>query len=192
MNDDDLKKLWKGQAVSSDVMTVEQLRRRATRFQRRVARRNALEYAACIGVVAWFASYVVTFPYPLIRIGSLLLILATGFVAWQLRVRATNLSSPAETGERSWLAFHCEQLERQCKALRSVWLWYVAPFIPGLVVFRWGVEAELDASAPFARGLWANVSIAAIFIAVAAINRYAARRCHRRLVALRRMAVDAA
>ena len=187
MNDDDLKARWKGQAADAVAVPVEKLRRGVTRFQRRIALRNAIEYLACGVVIAAFAWYMVVFPYPLMEAGSALIILATIVVAWQLRVRGASAPLPADMGQRSWLDFHRAQLERQRDALRSVWLWYVAPFVPGMVVFRWGVETELAAGAPFARGAWANLSIAAVFVAVIALNRYAAMRLQRRVDRLKRM-----
>jgi hypothetical protein len=157
------------------------LRRGTRSFQRRAALRNALEYAACVVVIACFASYMVAFPFPLMRIGSLLIIAATLAVAWQLRVRAASAPLPADLGARSWLEFHRTQLARQRDALRNAWLWYVAPFVPGLVVFRWGVETELGMSTPFARGPWANLAIAAVLVVVIAWNRHVAKRYQRRL-----------
>jgi hypothetical protein len=188
MNDDDLKARWKNQPADAMTVPIETLRAGATRFQRRVARRNAVEYFACTVVIACFGMYMATFRFPLMEAGSVLIILATILVAWQLRVRGASASLPADLGQRSWLDFHRAQLERQRDALHSVWLWYVAPFVPGVVVFRWGVETELGAGAPFARGLWANVSIAVVFVVVIAINRYAAKRCQRELDALGRSA----
>jgi hypothetical protein len=184
MNDDDLKGAWQGQPITSEALPLAALRAGAVRVQRRVALRNALEYLACFGVVAYFVVCLAIFPFPWMRAGSVLLILGTLFVAWQLRDRAAAAPLPREWGERPWLDFHREQLERQRDALRSAWLWYVAPFVPGVIAFRWGVETELGASAAFARGLWTDVSIAAVFAAVIVLNRYAAHRCQRRLDAL--------
>ena len=191
MNDDDLKKAWKRQLAGEEAgFPIETLRRGVTKFQRRVALRNALEYGACVAVIACFAYYVVSFPFPLMRTGSLLIIAGTLVVAWQIRVRAASAPVPSDFGARSWLEFHRAQLARQRDALRTVWLWYVLPFVPGLVVFRWGVETELGASAPFARGLWANLTIAVVFVLVIAWNRRVATRCQQRLDLLPRVGED--
>jgi Flp pilus assembly protein TadB len=191
MNDDDLKKLWKSQPASNAAFAMDQLKRGAQRFQRRVAARNALEYLACVAVVACFANYLVVFPFPVMRAGSVLLILGTVLVAWQLHKRASNRGPlPGELGERPWLEFHLRQLTRQRDALRNVWLWYVAPFVPGIVVFRWGVETELGISAPFARGWTANLSIAAVFLLVIAYNRFVARRLQKRIDQLQQEAAE--
>jgi len=185
MNERELKASWKNQPGITLTVPIETLRRGVTGFQRRIKWRNGLEYLGCVVVIAIFASYIANFPHPLMRTGSVLVILATIFVARQIHVRGSSASLPADLGARPWLDFHCAQLERQRAALHSVWLWYVAPFVPGVVVFRWGVETELAAGGPFARGPWANLSIAVVFVAVIALNRYVAGKLQQRLDQLR-------
>jgi hypothetical protein len=41
---------------------------------------------------------------------------------------------PADLGRASCLAFHRRELERQRDLLRGVWLWYVAPPVPGIAL----------------------------------------------------------
>ena len=181
MNDDDLKQLWREQPMPAPTFSLDDLKSEAKRMHRRIAFRNATEYAACAVVVCVFAFYVYRFPYPLMRIGSILTMLATLFIAWQMNRRASNQAFPAVKGGLSWLQFQRSQLVRQRDALRSAWLWYVAPFVPGVVVFRWGVETQLPPDGPFARGWLANLAIALIFLGIAAFNRYAARKLQRRI-----------
>ncbi len=188
MNDDQLKKLWREQPVAEPTISLDDLRAGARRFNRRIALRNALEYAACVLVMIGFAGYVVHFPFLFIRIGSVLIMAGTLVVAWQLHRRGSSQPLPADAGARSWLAFRIAQLARQRDALRSVPWWYVGPFVPGLVVFRCGVEFELDASAPFARGWKANALIAGVLLLVIAWNLFAAWRLQRRIDALEREA----
>lgn len=176
MTDDDLRTAWKEQPMNTNPPTLDQVRAGAERLHRRVARRNALELAACVLVIGVFAYYLWAFPSPLMRLGSGLAIAGTLVVAWQLKRRAANRPLPTALGDQPWLRYRREQLVRQRDALRSAWLWYVAPFIPGVVVFRWGVETQLPPDAPFARGWMANLSIALVFVGVALWNRHAARR----------------
>jgi hypothetical protein len=103
------------------------------------------------------------------RLGSVLVIAGTVAVAWQRYRRASGAPLPGD-------------------ALRSVWLWYVGPLVPGIIVFRWGVETELVAGAPFARGWAANAVIVLVFLAVIALNLYGARKLQRRIEALEREA----
>lgn len=102
-------------------------------------------------------------------------------MAWQLRRRASSQPQPIEAGDRPWRAFERQQLSRQRDALRLAWLWYVLPLAPGVTVFRWGVETELAASAPFLKGWAVNLAIALVFVVIAATNYFAARGLQRRI-----------
>lgn len=181
MNEDDLKQLWKEQPMSTTTLSREELRRCAKRMRRRIAVRNAIEYVACVFVIAGFTFHIVRFPFPLMRIGSVLIILGVLVLVWQMQRRASSQPLPADVGNQTWLDFQRAQLVRQRDALRSAWLWYVMPLVPGMVVFRWGVETELGASAPFVRGWGADLFIALVFVAIALWNRYAAHRLQKRI-----------
>lgn len=178
MKQDPLKSLWQTQELPATTLSLQELHKQSNALQRRVRLRNGLEYLACLLVIVGFGSYFVEFPQTLMRLGSALVIAGTAYVAWQLHRRASGPSaSPALPG----LTFHRQQLERQRDALRSVWAWYVGPLVPGMVVFRWGVETQLDATAPFARGLYANLIIAAVLLMVVLINRYVASTLQRQI-----------
>jgi hypothetical protein len=181
MNDHDLKQLWKEQPMTPAAFSLDDLKIEARRVHRRIAIRNATEYAACAVVVCVFSFYAYRFPYSLMRIGSLLTVFATLFIAWQMKRRASGQSLPTAQGGQSWLEFQRSQLVRQRDALRSAWLWYVAPFLPGVAVFRLGVETQLPANGPFARGWLANLFIAGVFVGIAVLNRYTARKLQRRI-----------
>lgn len=181
MNDDELKRLWKDQPMTTATFSLNELKIEAKRMHRRIALRNAAEFVACAVVLCVFAFYVYKFPYTSMRVGSILIMIATLFVAWQIKCRASNQALPNAPGDQSWLQFQRSQLVRQRDALRSVWLWYVAPFIPGVVVFRWGVETALPPGGPFAKGWLANLFIALVFLGIAALNRYVARKLQQRI-----------
>lgn len=184
MNDDDLKAQWKAQTMQPFQMPLADIHRRADRFQRQIRLRNGIEYGAGVFVLLGFGFYIDRFPGTLIRIGCVLTMLATLFVLFQLHRRASARRLPGATLGVASLDFHRAELARQRDALRSAWRWYVAPFIPGVIVFRWGVETELAASPDFAHGLVANALIALVFLAIAGLNRWSASRLQRRLDAL--------
>ena len=188
MNDEQLKQLWKAQPVTESPISLDDLRAKARRFKRRISWRNAYEYLTCVIVFYAFGRYIVNFPFPLIRAGSVLVMVGSLFLAWQLHRRASSKPLPSDAGERSWLEFRRAQLVRQRDALRSVAWWYVGPLVPGVVVFRCGVEFELDASAPFERGWKANALIAGVLLLVIAWNWFAAWRLQRKIDALDREA----
>ncbi len=181
MNDDDTKQLWKSQPAATLALSDQDLLQYASKFQRTIRRRNIGEYAAAVLVVLVFAFYMWTFPTMLMQIGSGMTILACIFAVVQLHRRASAQALPGANAAMPTLAFHRQELVRQRDALRSVWAWYVAPFIPGVIVFRWGVETELGADAPFARGALANTIIAGVFVIAVLVNFYAARKLQRQI-----------
>ena len=53
----DVRVIWGAQTVEPNLVTVEQIRVNANKFQSAVQRRNRVEYAAAVLVVAGFGSY---------------------------------------------------------------------------------------------------------------------------------------
>lgn len=182
MDEQDVKNMWRSApAAATTPLPEAELSRRAGRFQRRIARRNFLEYAAALLVCAGFGFYLWKFPDVLMRLGSVLVILGILVVVWQLRRRASSHPMPGAESALPCRDFHRAELVRQRDALRAVWLWYVAPLVPGMVVFRWGVETNLDPALPFARGWVADGLIAAVMLGVILLNLYAAHRLQRQI-----------
>jgi hypothetical protein len=143
---DDLKNLWQSQNVEATPMSLDEIRRRAGRFHSRIRWRNMREYAAMAFVVATFGYYIYKFPDPLMRAGSVLVIAGAIYMAWQLHKRAPANTPPADGVLASCLEFHIQELERQRHALSTVWSWYLAPALPGLIVFLTGCVSAGRAS----------------------------------------------
>ncbi len=181
MSEQDLQQLWKSQPAETLVLSEQQLWQRANATQRGVFRRNLLEGLAALLVVGGFTRYLWLFPSPLMRAGSMLIIVATLVVVQQMWKRAASRPMPWLSAGQSCKDFQRSELLRQRDALRSVWLWYVGPFVPGLLVFRWGVETELGIDAPFTQGVAANLLIAVVMLAIVVFNLLAAQRLQRQV-----------
>lgn len=185
LNDGNLQSLWQSMPAPQITISVEEMRERASSFERKVRRRNMIEYVAAGIVIVMFAWYA-TWPAPatpLWPIANIMIIIGTLVVVWNLhriaRASATPASGPVET----LLDFHRAGLVRQRDALRTVWLWYLAPFLPGLALWfaalwvgtpshmqtlKWGMS--LGVSAAFA---------ALVFAAIAVLNLIGAARLDR-------------
>lgn len=181
MSEQDLKQLWKSQPAAAPRFQEAELRRHARTLQRRVALRNRIEYAAGAAVVTGFAYFIWAYRHPLMQIGSALIILASALVLHQLHRRAAGRPLPGADQAIASRDFLRAELLRQRDALRSVWLWYVAPFIPGVAVFRWGVETQMAGIGPFAHGVLANLLIAAVMMAIVALNWHMAGKLQREI-----------
>ena len=177
---DDIKTLWQKQETEYAPMPLEEIRKRAGKFHSQVRWRNVREYVAAVIVVCGFGYYIWIFSAPLMRIGSALIIAATFYVVWQLHKRGAAGPLPAETSAATWTNYYRHELERQRDAVRGVWKWYLAPFVPGMVAFLAGSSMLLP------HGGWPHVpGVAALCIAVFALvwalNALGARRLQRKI-----------
>jgi hypothetical protein len=163
--------------VENIAVPLEEIRRRAARFQCRIWWRNAREYAGAAIVVAVFGYYVKCVPFPLARAGSLLTIAGALYVAWQLHRRASSENAPAAAAFEDCLGFHRRGLERQRDALASIWRWYLGPLIPGLAVFIAGtaIAEPLPIRYRFLSAALMFAIVAVGFWLVAMLNRSGAR-----------------
>ena len=70
-----------------------------------------------------------------------------------------------------------EELRRQQSALRTVWLWYLGPLVPGLVLFTIGMGRLIEHAPGSRRPMWPFVVVmVAVFAAVWLLNLWGARR----------------
>lgn len=136
-NPGDLRSLWQAMPATPVTLTAEEMRLRATAFQRKVRRRNVIEYAAAAFVVVifgWYATLPVV-PTPLWPIANIMIIAGILVVVWNLHRIARANTPPAGADAASLIDFQRAELTRQRDALKSVWLWYIGPVMPGLIVW---------------------------------------------------------
>ena len=136
-NPGDLQSLWQSMPTTSVTITAEEMRLRAMAFQRKVRRRNLVEYIATAVVVAAFGWYA-TLPVPatpLWPIANLMIVAGALVIAWNLHRLARAATPPSGASAASLIDFQRGELTRQRDALKSVWLWYVGPVVPGFVLW---------------------------------------------------------
>jgi len=175
---DELRNAWQTQPAENITMSLEEIRRRAGKFQRSIWRRNAREYVAVAIVVLVFGFYVKWIPNPVARAGSAMTIAGALYVAYQLQRRASAETMPAGGAFEHCLGFHRGELERQRDALESVWRWYLGPLIPGVAVFIAGTAIAAPIPIRY-RVLTTAIMFAVVgvvFWLVAKLNRIAARQ----------------
>src|ERR1017187_10760899 len=105
----------------------------------RIKNRNLREYLGGALGIAIFTFDLFKFPSPLARTGSLLIIAGIVVIMIQIYKRASPGRLPVDLALTDSLDFHRGELVRQRDLLRSVLWWYIAPIVPGLVVFGAGV-----------------------------------------------------
>ncbi len=185
---DPLQSIWKNQSNEEFSMSLADIHARAEKFQSRVRLRNVIEYVAAAAVVAFFIWTALITPALIMRIGAALIVLGAGYVCWKLHELGRAASKAELDAAQSLTDFHRAELVRQRQALSTVWSWYLAPFIPGMVVFLAGVSFEAPAEAPLAAKLMVFLVgvgfVAAMFWAVAWLNAQAVKKLDREIRAL--------
>jgi len=126
-----LKNLWQNQSVEPVQMSLEEIRRRAERFQRKIRYRNLREDLASVLVFAFFGYFIWRFPQW--RVAHGLILAGTAYMLYQLHTKGAAKTVPESLALGTCLEFHRQELERQRDLLRNVWKWYLLPFVPGLL-----------------------------------------------------------
>jgi hypothetical protein len=188
MSEQDIKQLWKSQPAETTAFSTSELRARAQAFQRQIARRNLREYVACTVVIACYCVRFWLHPSLLVRTGCVLVVLGVGVVMYQLHRRLGSRTPPPENLGMPSLAFHRAELVRQRDGLRDAWLWYVAPFVPGMTVVTWGMETELARPQSAWLGPVTQLAMVAVAVGVVWLNRHAANKLQVEIDALDRQA----
>jgi len=179
----DLKTLWKSQGTEHAPMSLEEIRNQAGKLQSNVRWRNIREAAAAVLVIGGFGFYVWWFPDPVMRAGSVLVILGTLFVMWRLLARGTATALPGAASALTWTDFYRGELVRQRDLLTSVWKWYLAPLVPGMAVFLAGLARTMPQAAMGKLAVTAVICVV-VFLGVGFLNSWGARQLQKQIDAL--------
>lgn len=181
--DDDLMRLWKTQTEERPMMLSE-IRSKATKFERQIRWRNLLEYGAAVIVVGAFSRLLWIGQHELVRVGAGLIVLATLYVVYRIHRDGSVTGMPEDVALTTCRDFHRGQLVRHRDLLRSIWTWYLLPFVPGLLFLLIG-RAAADPSRAFRVAMSAIVCVL-MFLGIGWLNQRAARRLDREIDALER------
>lgn len=140
---DPVQDLWQKQPQENFSMSLEEVRLRASRFQRTISSRNARELIVGAFLIILFASFAWMAQSPLGKAAELLSAAGVAFVMWQLIRQARAATIDEVCLVTDWAQFHRAELVRQRDALRGVWLWYLAPLVPGGVL-HWIAVGQAD------------------------------------------------
>jgi len=176
---DKARAVWQSQTVTPIVMSPSELRRRAAALGTRVRRRNRLEYGAAAAVAVMFALCIPLAPHWLTQAGAGLMVLATIYVTLELRRRSSRAKAPSDEAA-ACLAHYREALAREHDLLKSVPRWYLAPLLPGLVLFFAGLAVSGSGAVRWGVAL-AVLLAGAVFVAVWRLNERAARQVAREI-----------
>jgi hypothetical protein len=171
--------LWQHQPVEGIQMSVEELRRRAGKFERTIYWRNVGEYVGALVALGPLAYFFATTHDVLSRVSFGLFIAAMVWIVVQLHRKGSSRKLPNGVDTLTGLRFYRAELERQLEALRSVWSWYLAPLVPGFVVYTIGHAVKVPRPASWAGLALMNLMVAVLFVWIWRMNQKAARCCER-------------
>jgi hypothetical protein len=166
MNDDALKKLWQQQPLRNPALSPAQvmsaMQNKTTQLRRTVLARDVRELLACVVLGVIFGIYFFTNRAPVARLGDLIVIGSSIFIAWKL-VHARRTTPPAPPGAAIVESLRAElnSVRTQSRLLGSVLWWYLLPLTVGELVFIWGGRVN----APPGMAL-VNIAVTLMVIAV--------------------------
>lgn len=177
----DVQRLWRDQPAEEVQMSAQEVRGLAEKFERTITQRNRREYAAAAFVVVWFSVWAWFAETVLVALGCWLVVLAALWVVFHLHRRGAARRPAGEQDVMSGLEFTRSELVRQRDLLRSVWWWYLLPFVPGMLLILVGYSLE-------GSELWAllpsGIVAAVTFVGIGLLNQRVARKLQRRIDAL--------
>ncbi len=147
MNDEELKRLWQSQtpAAPSPVDSraqIEAMRTKMLTFRRSLNRASFIELAIRAFIILIFGVYFFTIPYPVTRLGALIVIVGELFVAWRLnQTRKLALYPDTAAPVNLWLQQEREWLHdwaHDVKPFRKAFWEDLLPLWPGVNLFLWG------------------------------------------------------
>jgi hypothetical protein len=177
--DEELARLWQTQPVEPPGMTLDDVHVRVRKMERTVGWRNLREYVAAIVVVGIFAFVGWRETNVIVQAGGWLIVMATAYVVYQLHTRGTVRRMPADLASQNCVDFYRTELVRQRDLLRSVWSWYLLPFVPGVAVILIGRAIERPERRLTALGV--AVAFVGAFVLIGMLNWRVARKLQRRI-----------
>jgi hypothetical protein len=187
--------VWKSQPPEQIKISLADIHRRARKLEARVFWRNLRESVAAALVVACFGYYASVFHSTLIRAGCGWVIAGALFAVFALHKQGAARTVPAELALRTCVGVHRKELERQRDLLRSVWTWYLLPFVPGMGLFLLGMfelAMQRAHTAEHARTIVIVFALTAagcalVFVGIGKLNQWAARRLQREIDTLNQL-----
>lgn len=178
-----MKELWQSQPTEGISMSIDQIRLSAGKFERRIHRRNLREYLAAAVAIAFFSFEFWRAGDLVVRIGFGLLIAGLFYLIWHMLSKGSSQPLPQDAGLSSCIEFQRRQLGHQRDLLRSVWLWYLAPLLPGMAVllFAFGHANPGHLQHPAFVVVPEAMFFGAVCIAIALLNDRAADKLQRQI-----------
>lgn len=174
--DPNIQRLWQGQPREEQVMSIDEVRSSAERFEKKVRRWGAGTGSLFVVILVVEAWQVWRTPELPERVGDLLTMAALVYSAYLFRPYMATQAMPSGLGLTSSVDFYRTQLARQRDLASHPWRWLVL-FMPGVGLSLFG-----DAlSRPVAQTAAIAAIGVALFLWAAWVNGRTARKLQREI-----------
>lgn len=179
----DLQEEWAGMSADAAFISPEQAQRKLDTFERKIARRNWIEYTAGAITGPFFAFYAWTsFTDGEVRLGLGWIAMLAGIILCLINLHRYGSNAPNDPAQ-SVLSNLRSQMQRQRDALASIARWYVGPLLPGLVWVMIARTSQSDSNGDASIAIPVAIILftSAILAGILFINRRAARKLSREI-----------
>lgn len=133
LQNNSVQELWQNQPVEVTKMSVEEIRRRAGKFERKIRWRNVREYVASLIAASLMGYFYFTAGDVGSRVTFALFIAAMLWIVIALHRMGSAKRTPVDMDTLTTQQFYRAELERQLAVVKNVWWWYLAPMVPGMI-----------------------------------------------------------
>jgi hypothetical protein len=168
------QQLWQSQPVEGIKMSAEAIRKRAGKFERTILWRNRREYVGALIPAALFAFSFVKTHDILFRIAFGTLIAGLALMVFHLHHKGSARTLPGTLGASTCVQFFRGELERQRDLVANVWPWYLAPLVPGFVLYTAAYGRALPYPVNLGGMALLDGIVAAVFFFIWKLNQRAA------------------
>ncbi len=185
MNDLDLKDLWQSDPDNASLsLDSTQAQEKAHAFERKIKRRNQIEWIACLVVVLLHLRDLLNAENVFLVLGNGIIVLGGIYIASVLwRKGRVSLDADPALDTVAFIHEHANALDAQAKLLSRVPAWYLSPIALGLgLIFTGRFPSHAQALTPW---LLTVAVVIVIFVGVAWYNLRTAHRLSTDAQALR-------
>lgn len=188
---DPIADLWVQQHRNAAAPDRDALAQTSVRLRRRVRRRDLTEYVAGLLAAAIFVHLAIYAQDWGVRVGCAAIVLGTSATLFNLWRRRPH---GPENYEAAGVDYHRAQLVHQRDVLASVWRWYLAPVVPGMMILVVAIGRtagqHMSTGAAVLAMSTAVLPVVAVLWGIHKLNRAAARRLQKTIDALDRGEVN--
>lgn len=178
-----MQQLWQQQPAEGMRMSIDEIRRRAVKFEKRIIWMNMREYVAGAIGMALMGFFLIRAHDNLSRIGFGLTMGGLAYALVHLYFKGRPGTASEQVGVQC-ANFFLDELQRTRKLVSNLW-WYLGPLVPGLVVLTIAPALAHPQPAVLIRLGIADLFIGSAFWLVIWLNKRAARCLQKQIDELR-------